>query len=87
MRWLQDKNVILSRQAHGIHHKKPHDNNYCIVSGHMNVADKYGFFSWLQRIVEKRTGHVSRAVSKLTFEEIEERDKEIKAMARLSANS
>ena len=46
-RWLQDNNVLLSRKAHGIHHKKPHDNNYCIVSGHMNVVDRYGFFTWL----------------------------------------
>ena len=33
---LQDAGVLISRKAHGAHHKAPFEGNYCIVSGWWN---------------------------------------------------
>ena len=33
---LQDAGVLVSRRAHGAHHRAPFEGNYCIVSGIWN---------------------------------------------------
>jgi len=54
---LQDANVLISRKAHGAHHRAPFEGNYCIVSGWWNEPlDNSGFFRWLERVVANRTG-------------------------------
>mmetsp|Transcript_25823 Transcript_25823/g.43306 ORF Transcript_25823/g.43306 Transcript_25823/m.43306 type:complete len:347 (-) Transcript_25823:132-1172(-) len=52
---LQDAGVLVSRKAHGQHHRLPFDGNYCIVSGLWNNAlDKNGIFrDWEAAIYEK----------------------------------
>jgi len=63
--WLQDHGVLVSRKAHGAHHKAPFDGNYCIVSGFWNpILDKDGaddsFFRTLERFIYKTTGQKPR---------------------------
>ena len=59
--WLQDRGLILSKSSHMAHHKKPFENNYCIVSGHCNpLLDKKNFFRNLENLVERVTGNKPR---------------------------
>ena len=58
---LQDMGLLISRKAHGAHHRAPFEGNYCIVSGFWNpILDKNGaddgFFRGLERFVAGRTG-------------------------------
>ena len=66
-RWAchaQEAGVLVSRRAHGAHHKAPFEGNYCIVSGFWNpILDAEGsdasFFRRLERFVLARTGEAS----------------------------
>ena len=56
----QDAGVLVSRRAHGAHHKAPFEGNYCIVSGIWNpILDRDGaddgFFRRLERLVQRTT--------------------------------
>ena len=58
---LQDAGLLISRKAHGAHHKAPFEGNYCIVSGLWNpILDQggsdQGFFRRFERFVAARTG-------------------------------
>lgn len=58
---LQDAGLLISRKAHGAHHKAPFEGNYCIVSGLWNEAlDQSGaedaFFRRLEKGVHAATG-------------------------------
>mmetsp|Transcript_257 Transcript_257/g.508 ORF Transcript_257/g.508 Transcript_257/m.508 type:complete len:329 (+) Transcript_257:153-1139(+) len=53
---LQDAGVLISRKAHGAHHRAPFEGNYCIVSGVWNPILDRGFFRWLERRVADATG-------------------------------
>ena len=53
--------MLVSRRAHGAHHKAPFEGNYCIVSGFWNPildagGSDAGFFRRLERLVAARTG-------------------------------
>lgn len=59
--FMQEAGVLISRKAHGAHHKAPFEGNYCIVSGLWNdVLDQggsdKGFFRRMERFVAARTG-------------------------------
>jgi palmitoyl-[glycerolipid] 3-(E)-desaturase len=52
----QESGILISRKAHGAHHKAPFEGNYCIVSGNWNpILDGDGgegsFFRKLERVV------------------------------------
>lgn len=52
--------MLVSRKAHGAHHKAPFEGNYCIVSGFWNPildagGSDQGFFRQLERIVHAQT--------------------------------
>ncbi|KAA6416684.1 MAG: low CO2-induced protein [Trebouxia sp. A1-2] len=58
---LQNAGLLISRKAHGAHHKAPFEGNYCIVSGLWNEAldqsgSDQGFFRKLERFVAAKTG-------------------------------
>lgn len=58
---LQGAGVLVSRKAHGAHHRAPFEGNYCIVSGFWNPildagGSPDGFFRRLERFVADRTG-------------------------------
>lgn len=54
---LQDANLLISRKAHGAHHKPNFEGNYCIVNGWWNpLLDGTGFFRWLEHRVKDATG-------------------------------
>lgn len=58
---VQEAGLLISRRAHGAHHKAPFEGNYCIVSGLWNEAldqqgSDQGFFRKLERFVAARTG-------------------------------
>eukprot|EP01038_Epipyxis_sp_PR26KG_P006762 gene6762-9264_t len=58
MKFLQDKNIILSRKEHGLHHNSPFEGHYCILTGVCNsFLDKTHFFRHLERIVYKTLGN------------------------------
>jgi hypothetical protein len=54
---LQDAGILISRRAHGQHHRPPFEGNYCIVSGLWNsFLDSSGFLRRLEEIVKSITG-------------------------------
>ena len=58
---LQEAGLLISRKAHGAHHKAPFEGNYCIVSGLWNglldqQGSDQGFFRKLERLVAAKTG-------------------------------
>lgn len=58
IKWLQDRNIILSRREHGLHHSSPFEGNYCILTGVCNsFLDKIQFFRYLERIIFQITGN------------------------------
>ena len=60
----QDAGLIISRKAHGAHHKPPFKGNYCIVSGWWNeVFDGTGFFYALEKRIYDATGVAPRCWS------------------------
>ena len=57
LRQVQDAGLLVSRRAHGAHHRAPFEGNYCIVSGIWNdPLDKSGFFRRLETWIAARTG-------------------------------
>ncbi|CAA7025311.1 unnamed protein product [Microthlaspi erraticum] len=49
---LQDMGLILSRREHVEHHRAPHNNNYCIMSGVWNkILNESKFFDALEKIL------------------------------------
>ncbi|KAL4566820.1 hypothetical protein LXL04_030945 [Taraxacum kok-saghyz] len=49
---LQDAGVLVSRSQHADHHRKPYNNNYCIVSGVWNrLLDENKVFEALEMVL------------------------------------
>jgi ubiquitin-conjugating enzyme E2 variant len=60
----QDMGIVLSRKAHGAHHRPPFRGNYCIVSGWWNdLLDGSGFFTNLEKGIFAATGVAPRCWS------------------------
>ena len=60
----QEAGVLLSRKAHGAHHRPPFRGNYCIVSGWWNeLLDGSGFFLRLEKSIFAATGVAPRCWS------------------------
>lgn len=60
---LQEAGVLVSRKAHGAHHRPPFEGNYCIVSGIWNkVLDRSGLgvFQKAEHFIYKKTGVAPR---------------------------
>ena len=54
---LQDAKLVITRQAHSMHHRAPFENNYCIVSGLCNPAlDGSGVLQWAEERIFEATG-------------------------------
>ena len=59
--WLQDRGLVLSREAHRRHHARPHTANYCIATGWCNrPLAVLGLFPALERLVARLTGRKPR---------------------------
>lgn len=59
--WLQRKHLILSPEHHALHHRYPHDGDYCITVGWLNpLLEKIYFFRSLERLITVLTGAVAR---------------------------
>lgn len=58
---LQDAGVLVSRKAHGAHHRPPFEGNYSIVSGIWNkTLDGSGVFKKAERFIFNKTGVAPR---------------------------
>ncbi|MEW5301373.1 MAG: hypothetical protein WDW36_004236 [Sanguina aurantia] len=71
---LQERNILISRKAHGAHHRSPFEGNYCIVSGLWNpLLDDSKFFRKLEAFFQQTTGVEPRcwAEPELGWEELE----------------
>jgi palmitoyl-[glycerolipid] 3-(E)-desaturase len=53
---LQETGVIISRKAHGAHHKSPFNINYCIVSGWCNPILDCGLMYRMEMAIKKHMG-------------------------------
>lgn len=54
---VQDANILISRKAHGAHHRSPFEGNYCIVSGLWNEPlDRSRFFRKMEKFLHEKTG-------------------------------
>ena len=74
---LQDAGILLSRKAHGAHHKAPFENNYAIVSGWWNPlldagGDGHNFWRKFEHFIKARTGAEPRCWYEPKYE-VEER--------------
>lgn len=80
-RWveaLQGAGVLISRDMHGVHHRVPYNNNYCIVSGVWNrVLDEYSVFEGVEMVVFFRFGVRPRSWGETAEEWREEEGEEI----------
>ena len=55
--WLQRWGLLLSREAHQMHHTAPHAMNYCITTGWCNrMLTAVGFFPALESGISRLTG-------------------------------
>jgi len=55
---LQDRNIILTRKEHGLHHNSPYEGHYCILTGMCNpFLDRTHFFRRLEKTVFYLTGN------------------------------
>lgn len=62
IRWLQRRRLILSPEAHAIHHRPPHLGHYCITTGWLNpVLERVDFYRRAERLVSGVTGAQPRA--------------------------
>ena len=51
VRWLQKRGIILSREAHDLHHNA-YTHGYCVTHGWMNVIlDPVDFFGRAERLI------------------------------------
>ncbi|KUJ17490.1 uncharacterized protein LY89DRAFT_684526 [Mollisia scopiformis] len=56
---LQDFGLLVSRRDHQVHHMRPHDRNYCLVTGWMNgPLTAIGLFEAMEGVINKVTGSV-----------------------------
>lgn len=70
---LQKAGILISTGAHGLHHRKPFNNNYCIVSGIWNpLLDQSEVFYWMERVIYLKTG-----VKPRSWDEGHEHDEEV----------
>lgn len=54
---LQDHNLLVSRKHHQIHHIRPHDRNYCLITGWMNrPLAAIRFFETAEQVIVNLTG-------------------------------
>ena len=53
---LQDAGLIISRKAHGAHHRSPFNINYCIVSGWCNPILDSGLMFNAEMFIKRRLG-------------------------------
>jgi palmitoyl-[glycerolipid] 3-(E)-desaturase len=53
---LQDASLIISRRAHGTHHRSPFNINYCIVNGWCNRLLDSGLMLWAEKTIKNRLG-------------------------------
>jgi ubiquitin-conjugating enzyme E2 variant len=52
VRWLQDRNLVLSKEHHDIHHVSPFDTHYCITVGWLNpLLQRIRFFERTERLL------------------------------------
>lgn len=65
---LQDAGVIISRRAHGQHHRSPFNEKYCIVSGWCNPLLDAGLMLAAERLIQSRWGIEPRGWSQPTEE-------------------
>lgn len=67
VRWLQAVGIFQSSWHHGVHHRRPYDVNYCIVSSYLNpILDKLKFWrglEWLGALIGFKVARGSRARS------------------------
>ena len=82
---LQDSGVLVSRKAHGAHHRAPFEGNYAIVSGMWNplldwgacgddgeARSGKGFFRTLEKVALALTGVEPRCWSEPNYEWVDE---------------
>ena len=54
---LQNARIILNRQDHKLHHTRPFNSQYCVVSGGMNyILDGIGFWRFIEAVIYYTTG-------------------------------
>jgi hypothetical protein len=62
VRVLQRLGIVLSPEAHAVHHVAPHMRHYCITHGWLNpILDGIGFFRAAERIIVRVFGAAPRA--------------------------
>lgn len=62
IRALQKSRLILSPEAHALHHDKPFTNHYCITTGWLNAPfARIGWYRGLEWLISRVTGAEPRA--------------------------
>ncbi len=62
IRFLQRARILLTKEAHALHHAAPYTKSYCITCGWMNpTLNFFRFFPMMERIISFVTGAIPRA--------------------------
>lgn len=62
VRLLQRSRILLSKEAHALHHEPPYVRSYCITCGWLNgTLQFFRFFRVLERVITAVTGKLPRA--------------------------
>lgn len=57
IRLLQNYNILQNKKTHALHHKRPYDTNYCVMTMVVNpVLNQIYFWYWLETIMYYITG-------------------------------
>jgi ubiquitin-conjugating enzyme E2 variant len=52
IRFLQDCNILQDKKTHSLHHKRPYDTNYCVMTMFVNpILNATHFWYWLETVV------------------------------------
>jgi len=52
IRFLQNYNILQNKKCHALHHKRPYDTNYCVMTMVVNpVLNKLNFWYYLEKLV------------------------------------
>lgn len=57
IRFLQKMNVLQNKKTHALHHKRPYDTNYCVMTMMVNpILNRIYFWYWLETTIYWITG-------------------------------
>ena len=52
IRFLQNYNILQNKKTHSLHHKRPYDTNYCVMTMIVNpILNSFSFWYYLEKFI------------------------------------